>query len=65
MAIHRAVLDDNVLEDLVESVPDVNIAVGVGRAVVENKLLAGLISVEDPARFAVNSPASENWSWAN
>ena len=34
---HVAVLDDHILEDLVQGGADVDVAVGVGRAVVEDK----------------------------
>ena len=43
-ALELAGLDDHVLEDLVDGVAHVNLAVGVGRAVVQNKLLVAAAS---------------------
>ncbi len=40
LAVQRARLDDHVLEDLVDRVADVDVAVGVGRAVVQHVALA-------------------------
>ena len=40
---HVLVLDDDVLEDLVQGGADVDVAVGVGRAVVEDKLGLALV----------------------
>ena len=37
---HRARLDDNILEDFVDRMANMNNAIGVGRAVVKNKLFA-------------------------
>jgi len=37
-AVERARLDDDVLQDLVDRVPDVDLAVRVGRAVVQDEL---------------------------
>src|SRR5690606_443252 len=37
-AFELARLDDHVLEDLVDGVPDVDVAVGIGRAVVQDEL---------------------------
>ena len=43
MAGHRFVLDDDVLENLVERMADVDVAIGVGRTVVQNKFRPFLI----------------------
>jgi hypothetical protein len=47
---HVAVLDDEVLQDLVEGVADVDVAVGVGRPVVEHEALAaaGAVLLHQP-----------------
>ena len=37
-ALHAFALDDNVLEDLVQRVPDMNIAVRIGRAIVQGEV---------------------------
>jgi len=44
-ALHALALDDHVLENLVQGVADVNVAVGVGRAVVEDEFgpVAGVL----------------------
>ena len=44
MAGHVLVLDDHVLEDLVQGGADVDVAVGVGGAVVEDKLGLALVA---------------------
>jgi len=41
-ALHLAEADDDVLQDLVDGVADVDVAVGIGRAVVQHELLAAL-----------------------
>jgi len=45
---HLAALDDDVLEDLVEGVPQVQVAVGVGRAVVEDEPGASAALAAEP-----------------
>ena len=47
MAGHRSVLHDDVFENLVERMTDVNVAVGVGWAVVQNEVGLTLICLEE------------------
>ena len=79
LARHLLRADDQVLEDLVERVADVDVAVGVGRAVVQHEFrpaggalrAAGRTAPrapsgrEFPALSAADRPASGNRSWAD
>ncbi len=51
VAHHGVVLDNNVFEDLVQGVPQVQVAVGVGRAVMENVSLCPLSRLLDTAVY--------------
>ena len=47
LAVEGARFDDHILEDLVDRVADVNVAVGVGRSIVQNVTRAALARVAD------------------
>ena len=69
LALQRLGADDHVLEDMVERVADVHVAIGIGRAVVEDELLApgargadlafeiGLEPFGENKRFLLGRPA--------
>ena len=57
---HRARLDDEILEDLVERVPDVDVAVGVGGAVVEDEPARASAARANPVIQPVATPARDD-----
>jgi len=59
VARHLAGLDDDILENLIEGVPQVNVAVGIRRPVVQDKFGAPLTLRPDPAVQVDLGPAFE------
>ncbi len=60
LARHLMRADDNVLQDLIEGVADVDVAVGVGRAVVQHELRAPLAGFAQRRIEAFARPARQN-----
>ena len=59
-SLHRPVFDDHVLEDLVKGVTDMNIAVGIRRAVMENVSLIAPVLLLDTGVNVVLFPELEH-----
>ncbi len=56
MAGHRFVLDDDIFEDLVQSVAEMDVAVGVGRPIVKNERGLSLVGFKNPKIGALALP---------
>ena len=63
VAFHRLVANDEVLEELVQGVADVNVAVGIRRAVVEYEIAARRVSLRAASRRCAAPPRTSG-IWA-
>ena len=60
LALQRLGADDHVLEDMVQRMADVHVAIGVGRAVVEDELVAALAAFANLAFEVALQPFRQN-----